>query len=288
MGKYRTVRETLERDPALAGAEFRRAPLASAADVTRVHCAAYHARAVHGGLSAAEERAVGFPWSEAGALRALASTGGTVAATRALLAAPRMRVAGHTGGGTHHAHRASGGGFCVFNDIAVAAGVALAEFALDRVLVVDCDVHQGDGTAAMFGDDPRVTTFSMHGAGQAFPPRRARSDYDVALPDGTGDAEYLRALGMYVPGLLRRHRPQLVFYQAGVDALEEDALGRLALTRAGLSARNRMVYEACLERDVPVVVTLGGGYARPIAPSVDAHTDVYSDAMRALSDLREA
>ncbi len=129
----------------------------------------------------------------------------------------------------------------------------------------------GDGNAVIFEDDERVITFSIHGSAQAFPPHRQRSDYDVALRDGVDDAEYLKVLRMYIPGLLERHKPDLVFYQAGVDGLEEDSLGRMALTRSGLSRRNMIVYQACLERQVPFVVTMGGGYARPdIGPSVDA------------------
>jgi acetoin utilization deacetylase AcuC-like enzyme len=122
----------------------------------------------------------------------------------------------------------------------------------------------------IFENDPRVITFSMHGANQSFPVKRCNSDYDVALRDEVDDVEYLRTLSMYIPGLLNRHRPELVFYQAGVDSLASDSLGRMALTRAGLSKRNNLVYSACLERDIPLVVTLGGGYSRPIAPTVDA------------------
>lgn len=195
--------------------------------------------------------------------------------------------------------------FVLESDIAVAAGAAMEEFGLERILIVDLDVHQGtmhtdcvlcctakivemspdqayltsvshsvfpsgDGNAKLFENEPRVTTFSIHGGSQVFPLRKQVSDYDVALAPGVENTEYLRILSQYVPGLLRRHDPQLVFFQAGVDALASDSLGTLSLTRAGLSKRNNMVYDACLERDVPLIITLGGGYSRPIDPSVDA------------------
>jgi acetoin utilization deacetylase AcuC-like enzyme len=227
---------------------------------------------LEGKLSKEEIRAIGLPCTPAAVIRARASTGGTVAAARDLLKHPHLRVCGQIAGGTHHAFFDRGGGFCVFNDIAVAARVALRDFAdsVRKVLIVDLDTHQGDGTAAIFANDTRVITLSIHGANN-YPAEKMKGDYDVGLGDGTGDAVYLSTLRTYIPRLLDRHRPDLVFYQAGVDALEQDALGRLSLTRAGLSARNGIVYRACIERAVPCVVTMGGGYARPdIGPTIDA------------------
>jgi acetoin utilization deacetylase AcuC-like enzyme len=174
----------------------------------------------------------------------------------------------------------------LYTSCVVAARVALRDYQeIKTVLIIDLDTHQGQGTASIFENDDSVLTFSMHGANN-FPFTKENSDYDVPLADSTGDDEFLATLRMYVPGLLRRHNPDLIFYQAGVDALAEDALGRLSLTRSGLSARNQLVYNACLDAGIPLVLTLGGGYSRPIGPTVDCHVDVYTDAVRCLDDRR--
>ena len=191
MDKYRTVRLQLESDPALAGRlELQRSPLAALEDVTRVHCPTYVDAVLHGKLTASEQRAVGFPWSREHVQRSLASTGGTVAATRLVLASGgKLRCAMQVAGGTHHAHRDKGGGFCVFNDLACAASAALADGSVSRVLIIDLDVHRGDGSAAIFAGDPRVTTYSMHGYNNYGNRSGVPSDYDVDFPDGTGDEE---------------------------------------------------------------------------------------------------
>ncbi len=281
MHKYRAVRLLLEGDASLAGRlSLQPSPLASLADLHRVHCPRYVDAVLTGTLGAAEQRAIGFPWSEAHVRRSLASTGGTLAATRLVLGGelPRPRCALQVAGGTHHAHRDRGGGFCVFNDLAVAAAAALEVYGLSRVLVLDLDVHLGDGTASIFADEPRVTTFSMHGE-KNYPWRAAvPSSYDIDIPDGTGDDEYLRTLNEWLPRLFETHSPQLVLYQAGVDPLKGDAFGRLALSRAGLAARNHAVYSACLSAGAPLVVAMGGGYTRPSDDSIDAHADVFRAA----------
>jgi acetoin utilization deacetylase AcuC-like enzyme len=272
MHKYAAVRAVLERHPRAAGAVFRRAPLAHAADLLLAHGARYVARVLAGELSDAEARAVGLPCTPDGVVRARGSTGGTIAATCDVLRFPNLRICGHIAGGTHHAFFDRGGGFCVFNDIAVAARVAMRDFPdiVRKVLVIDLDTHQGDGTASIFADDASVVTFSMHGENN-YPSEKMESDYDVGLPDGTGDEEYLAMLVSYIPRLLDEHTPDLVFYQAGVDSLEQDALGRLSMSRRGVSVRNKLIYRACIERRIPCVVTMGGGYSRPdIGPSVDA------------------
>ena len=291
MHKYAETRLLLEQEASLSGRlNLRPSPLVSLEDLHRAHCPVYADAVLNGTLTAAEQRAVGFPWSREHVTRSLASTGGTVAAMHLVLSgapeAPvspqqprsRHRCALQIAGGTHHAHRERGGGFCVFNDQAVAAHAALHNYALQRILIVDLDVHLGDGTASIFADEPRVTTFSMHGE-KNYPWRAAvPSDYDVDLPDGTGDEAYLAKLNEMLPLLFERHQPQLVFYQAGVDPLKGDAFGRLALSRAGLQARNNAVFSACLRAGAPLVAVMGGGYTRPSHRSVEAHADVFRAA----------
>lgn len=199
-----------------------------------------------------------------------------MAAMKTVLAGGRM--AGQIAGGTHHAKRHAGGGFCVFNDLAVAACVALRE-GVDKVLILDFDVHQGDGTAHIFQHQPRVRTVSVH-AQNNYPFEKETSDVDIGLADGIGDDEYLAV----VRGVMAKEAAwgDVVLVQMGVDALSFDTLGRLNLTRAGLSQRNTIVYDALLRRNVPTVITMGGGYANPIERSVEAHADVYIDAVRAM------
>ena len=166
----------------------------------------------------------------------------------------------------------------MFNDIACAAAAAMDEAGVSRVLVIDLDVHRGDGTAAIFAEEPRVTTFSMHGYNNYGNRTGLPSDYDVDLPDATSDEVYLQTLNAWLPRLFDTHMPELVFFQAGVDALVGDSFGRLAVSRAGLQARNNAVYTACLQAGVPLVITMGGGYTRPIDASVEAHADVFRTA----------
>ena len=294
MHKYRTTRAQLEEDPSLAGRlELRPSPLVSLADLRRVHTAEYVDAVLTGRLSAEEQRVLGFPWSRAHVTRSLASTGGTVAAMHLVMGgettAPPPDVARDAGrahrtalqlaGGTHHAFRGHGEGFCIFNDMAVASEAAIHAYGADSVpiLILDLDVHQGNGTAAIFEGRPDVITFSMHGANN-YPWRsKMRSTYDIDLPDDTGDDEYLALLNDWLPRLFAAHAPRLVFYQAGVDALKGDKMGRLAMSRAGLARRNHAVYSACLAAGVPLVTVMGGGYA-PDEASIDAHADVFRAA----------
>src|SRR5262249_38442717 len=211
--------------------------------------------------------------------RTLASANGTLLAARAALA---DGIAGNLAGGTHHAHAGFGAGFCVFNDIAVAARALLDERRVARVLVVDADVHQGDGTAAIFAREPAVFTLSLHGA-RNFPFRKERSSLDVELPDGSGDDAYLARL----EGALAEafaFAPDIVFVQAGVDALAEDRLGRLALTLDGLFRRDRRILGEARRRGVPAVLTLGGGYAEPLDLTVEAHVGTYRAAAAVYQD----
>lgn len=283
MQKYEMVRKQLQANPTMSNTTFKPAPLAKRVDLELVHSSEYISSVLKGTLSASEERAVGFPWSLAGVRRALGSTGGTVAAAREVLADKgHARLCGQTAGGTHHARRGSGAGFCVFNDMAVAACVALRDFDVQRVLFLDLDVHQGDGSAEIFSNDERVYTVSVHGEGN-YPFEKEKSNIDVGLPDGAGDEQLLDTVRQVVPRALEQSRPGLIMLQMGVDMLGDDSLGRLSLTRDGLSLRNREVYRMVLEAGIPGVITMGGGYSRPtIDASVAAHCDVYVDAVLAL------
>jgi acetoin utilization deacetylase AcuC-like enzyme len=233
--------------------------------ITRAHCASYLERVVRGTLSAAEQRAIGFPWTPQMVERSRRTSGATVAAARAAL---QDGTAANLAGGTHHAFRDRGEGFCVFNDSAIAARALQAEGLVDRVVIIDCDVHQGNGTAAIFRDDPSVFTFSIHGANN-FPFEKEAGDLDIELADGTGDRAYLDALALGLAETLARADADLAIYLAGADPYFDDRLGRLALTRQGLLNRDRMVFEACARAGVPVAVTMAGGYARDIADTVE-------------------
>jgi acetoin utilization deacetylase AcuC-like enzyme len=202
--------------------------------------------------------------------RTLASVGGTVAAARQAL---EVGVGGNLAGGTHHAVRSGGAGFCVFNDLAVAICALRSEGLVDRVAVLDLDVHQGDGTANIFTEDPSVLTISVHSR-HNFPFQKQISRLDVDLADGTGDAEYLATLTTVLPQLWE-FQPDLLLYQSGVDALAEDRLGRLAMTQNGLRERDRLVFEGARNHRIPVAVTLGGGYAEPVELTAEAHANTF-------------
>lgn len=268
--KYRLLRERLERE---AFFRFERSPLASVDEIARAHDAGYVRSFVEGTLAAGALRRIGFPWSEELVKRTLASAGGTLAASREAL---ETGWGGNLAGGTHHAFRGEGSGFCVFNDLAVAILALRAERGIERAAVIDLDVHQGDGTASIFENDPLVLTFSMHGRNN-FPFRKQHSKIDVELEDGTGDEAYLERLAEALPRVFA-FDPQVAFYQSGVDALASDRLGRLSLTHEGLKARDRLVVEGCRRRGVPFVVTLGGGYSQPIELTAEAHANTFRAA----------
>lgn len=263
------MRELLQRSSEVRF-EFTPAPLASPETVALAHDPCYVQAFVDGRLEPAAVRRIGFPWSQGLVERTLASAGATLGATRDAL---DRGWGGTLAGGTHHALYAEGAGFCVFNDIAIAIRKLQREARVRRAAVVDLDVHQGDGTAAIFSGDPDVFTFSMHGASN-FPFRKQESRLDIALPDGTEDQEYLSRLNEALPRVLA-FEPEIVFYQAGVDALESDRLGRLSLTPEGLKERDRVVLEVCRNRGIPLVVTLGGGYSEPLELTVEAHANTY-------------
>jgi acetoin utilization deacetylase AcuC-like enzyme len=276
--KYTLLRAALE-----AGGLYHLepAPLADADTIALAHDAGYVRQFLDGTLDPRIMRRIGFPWSEQLALRTRASVGGTLAAAADALA---TGFGGNLAGGTHHAHRTEGSGFCVFNDLAVAILALRRDGRAGRTAVLDLDVHQGDGTASIFEDDADVLTISLHGENN-FPFRKQRSRLDIGLPDGTGDEDYLSRLGEVLPFLVG-FRPNVLFYQSGVDGLGSDRLGRLALTHAGLVARDRLVFEISRLHQIPVVVTLGGGYADPITRTVEAHANTFgaaAEVLRAMS-----
>ncbi|MBZ5505071.1 MAG: histone deacetylase [Acidobacteriia bacterium] len=268
--KYGMLRQRLENEALFDVAQ---APLADLETVTLAHDPAYVDAFVAGKLEPAAIRRIGLPWSQALVQRAFASVGGTISAS---LEALEHGWGATLGGGTHHAFRSEGAGFCVFNDIAVAIQFLRQRKLIRRAAVIDLDVHQGDGTAEIFQDDPDVFTFSIH-CQSNFPFRKKRSRLDVALPDGVEDVEYLHQLEEALPAAFAS-KPDIVFYQSGVDPLVSDVLGRLALTHQGLIQRDRTVFASAQSFGAPFVLTSGGGYSRPIELSAEAHANTYRTA----------
>lgn len=258
MTKYGAARAALE---ACAGAISWRSPEPASRDaIVRVHEPAYADAVLAAAVPKAIERRIGFPVTPAVANRSLLSVGGTIAAAKAALV---EGYAANLAGGSHHAMPDGGAGYCVLNDLAIAAAVLLADGAVERILVVDLDVHQGDGTALCLAGEPRVFTLSVH-AERNFPVRKQRSSLDVGLPDGTGDDAYLEALRPALEQAIAAARPGLILYQAGVDPHVEDRLGRLALSDAGLAARDALVAAAARTAGIPLASTMGGGYGTDI------------------------
>jgi acetoin utilization deacetylase AcuC-like enzyme len=267
MAKYAELRRRIALSPWLPAGALREPPALDDAVLALAHSREYLNRVAEGRLTAAEQRRIGFPWSAAMVERSRRAAGATYMACRSALT---DGVGVNLAGGTHHAYADHGEGFCVFNDSAVAGRALQAEGRVRRIAVIDCDVHQGNGTAAILAGDDSIFTCSLHGAGN-WPLDKEHSDLDVALPDGTGDDDYLSALALALDETFRRARPELVIYLSGADPWVGDRLGKLALSKAGLQARDRRVYEACRAYDVPVAVTMGGGYAPDFHDSVDIH-----------------
>jgi acetoin utilization deacetylase AcuC-like enzyme len=273
MAKFRLLHQCLaERDLARPGQLHQPLP-PPRRWLELVHPRSYHQAFGRGELSPREQRRIGLPSTAPLVRRTWLSVGGTVLTARLAL---RHGLACHLAGGTHHAFPTAGSGFCIFNDVAVAARVLLAEERVRRLMVIDLDVHQGDATAAIFAAEPRVFTLSVHCASN-FPLRKASSDLDLALADGVGDDTYIAAIGDLIPEQLERVRPQLVLYNAGVDPHRHDRLGHLALTGAGLLRRDHLVIDACLRRAVPVATVIGGGYDA-LTPLVRRHSLVFRAA----------
>lgn len=268
MAKYRRLYERLRDAPHGDPVELLEPEPASLEDLLRVHDADYVRRVLDGTLSEAELRRIGFPWSPAVPERSRRVSGATIAALRAAIGGDGVAV--NLAGGTHHAFAGRGGGYCIFNDSVVGARHVQAHGLARRVLVVDLDVHHGDGTAALCRDDPSVFAFSMHGA-RNYPAVKPPGDLDVALPDGTDDPRYLDALATHLPRAIDAARPDAVVYLAGADPFVGDRLGHLALSKTGLRERDRQVLDACRRHGLPLAISMAGGYAEDVEDIVDIH-----------------
>lgn len=275
MLKYKMARDRLVAEGSITSWNLIEPPQASDEDILLIHTPEYWFRCVKGELTDREIRRIGLPWSEGLVRRSRASTQGTIIAARN---AAREGVASNLAGGTHHAYPDHGEGYCVLNDIAIATRVLQRDGLAERVAVIDCDVHQGNGTAAIFQHDPNVFTFSIHGE-KNFPAQKERSSLDIDLPSGVGDEEYLGILFEHIPRILDEFRPDFVFYQAGVDPFEGDRLGKLKLTIEGLRRRDEFVILNCREREIPIITTMGGGYAKAIENTVEAHCNTVRVAL---------
>lgn len=264
MAKYRRLRE---RAAEAGGFELLEPPAATDDQLALAHDPAYIRRVAAGELDPREVRALGFPWSAGLVERSRRSNGATIEAARTAL---EDGASGNLAGGTHHAQIAAAQGFCVFNDCAVAARVLQREGRIRQVLIVDTDVHQGNGTAQILAGDDSVFTLSIHGA-RNFPVRKQPSDLDVPLDDGTMDGPWLEALDAALSTAFERARPELMFHVAGADAYQGDRLGRLAMSKEGLDERDRLLVERCAAAGLPLVVVMGGGYAPDVEDIVDIH-----------------
>jgi acetoin utilization deacetylase AcuC-like enzyme len=269
MTKYSGLRRRLVADAIISSEELYEAPLASWDDIRLVHTVEYTTAVADGTLSREAQRRIGFPWSPQMVERARRSVGATIAAAAAALT---DGCAANLAGGTHHAFADRGEGYCVFNDVAVAIRVLQRDSGVGRAAVVDCDVHQGNGTAAIFAGDRSVFTLSVHGA-KNYPFKKETSDLDVELEDGTRDEPYLAGLTHSLDEALNRHRPEVIFYLAGADPYEGDRLGRLKLTMAGLERRDELVLRRCRAAGLPVVLTMSGGYAHDVDAIVAIHAN---------------
>lgn len=269
MEKYARLRQRLLASGDFSEGDFHLPPAASDEELARAHDLDYIRQVSDGSLPERMQKAIGFPWSEGMVERSRRSAGATLAACRAALA---DGVAANLAGGTHHAFRDRGEGFCVFNDAAVAARAMQAEGRAERILIVDCDVHQGNGTASILRGDDSVFTFSIHGA-RNFPFTKENSDLDIELPDACSDEAYLQQLDHGLATAFDLARPQLVIYLAGADPYADDRLGRLALSMDGLAERDRRAFARCRQAGIPAAIAMAGGYARQIDDTVTIHAN---------------
>ena len=274
MSKYSLLRDQLLAERIVATGDILQPEPLDASALGLVHTPEYLAKLAASGLSAAEQRRLGLPWSEALWQRSRLASAGTLLAARTAL---DQGLAANLAGGTHHAFADHGEGFCVLNDVAIAIRKLQAERALERAAIVDLDVHQGNGTAAIFETDDAVFTFSMHGE-RNYPVAKMRSNLDVPLKDGVGDAEYLDTLQGVLPSVLDHARADLVFYLAGVDVAAGDRYGKLALTEEGIRRRDRCVIEAVRGRGLPLVIVLAGGYAATRARTAELHAHAFRES----------
>ncbi len=285
MAKYARLHERVAECAERWGITMHVPEAAGIEDLLRAHAPDYVARVIEGRLDATALRRIGFPWSPEMVERSRRSSGATMAALRDAIAGGGIAI--NLAGGTHHAFADRGGGYCVFNDTVVAARYVQALGLARRVLVIDLDVHHGDGTAAICRDDPSIFTFSMHAA-RNYPAIKPEGDLDVPLPDGTDDAAYLDALAAHLPRAMSRARADAVIYLAGADPYAGDRLGLLALSKAGLAERDRHVLRACREAGLPVAVTMAGGYAPEVDDIVDIHWQTVRVAVARLAEEARA
>jgi acetoin utilization deacetylase AcuC-like enzyme len=274
--KYRLLRQQIQKEHLVPDRDLLVPEPASDADILLVHHRDYLERVINGSLSEKEIRRLGFPWSPQLVERSRRSVGGTIEACRTAL---NDSTGVNLAGGTHHAHPGYGSGYCMLNDCAIAARVMQKEGLANRVVILDCDVHQGDGTAAIFSNDASVFTFSIHGLNN-FPFHKEASDLDLALEDGISDREYLQALEMGLEETFSRFEADLAIYLAGADLYHGDRLGRLALTKDGIAARDELVFKYCQQKGLRTAVVMAGGYAREIIDSVDIHLNTVRTAVK--------
>lgn len=275
VSKYRLLREKVEAERLLGDATLAPSPTGSIEQLLRAHSAEYVEAVVHGTLTAKEQRRIGLPWSPTLVQRSRAAVGGSLAAAREAL---EHGISGQLAGGTHHAHRNFGSGYCVFNDLAIASLTLLDEGVVGRIAILDLDVHQGDGNAAILGENAAIFVASLHGE-KNFPFRKVASDLDIGLADGTTDEVYLEAVEE-VYDAVAAFRPNLLLYLAGADPLDVDSLGRLSVSPGGLRRRDEFVLGLSHKTGLPVAIVAGGGYARPISATVDAYAQTWSVARR--------
>ncbi|ESA34795.1 histone deacetylase [Leptolyngbya sp. Heron Island J] len=274
MPKFKMLRDLLVRDGVIREDQIYQPGRPPQAWLELVHKSSYVEAYCEGKLDAKAQRRIGLPWSEGLVRRTCTAVGGTILTAKLAL---NQGLACNTAGGTHHAFPGYGSGFCIFNDIAIAIRLLKAQNLLSTVLIVDLDVHQGDGTAWIFCHDPSVFTFSMHCAVN-FPGRKQTSDLDVSLDEGTEDDEYLAKLEAHLPDLLAQVKPDLVLYDAGADPHRDDRLGKLALTDEGLYRRDRYVLETCAQARCPVACVIGGGYGKDMNALIYRHSYLHRAA----------
>jgi len=274
MKKFSGLHAYLTQKGTVSNSAVVRPSMADISNLITAHTARYANAVWTGELDRKEIRRMGLPWSKSLAVRSRLAVQGTI---NAGLMALQDGLAGNLAGGTHHSMPDHGEGFCVYNDVAVAIKVLQQSMWVNKVLVVDCDVHQGNGTAYIFRDDPNVFTFSIHGE-KNYPFKKPPSDLDVGLPDKTGDRGYHKALISALDDIFERFSPDLVFYLGGIDPLETDHFGRLSLTLEGLRERDRIVIETITQKDIPLTLLLSGGYAPSVEETVIAHAQMYEVA----------
>ncbi|MEM6650537.1 MAG: histone deacetylase [Pseudomonadota bacterium] len=268
--KYRLLRQELLNKDILKPGQLIPSPLASHSDILSTHDPSYVMAMEDGSIDPKIMRRIGFPWSPAIPRRGMLTTGGALAAARSAL---ETGLSGQLAGGTHHAHYDYGAGFCIYNDLSIVTNILLTEGAASRVAIIDLDVHQGDGNAALLGDREDVFILDIFGE-KNFPFRKYPAHLDVPLPDHCEDRDYLAALEQHLPAVWA-FSPDIVLYQAGIDGLKSDKLGRLDLSFDGLKARDQLILQGCFDRNIPCSMAIGGGYADPIQDTVEAYANTY-------------